>query len=73
MNITRNRKFSMGVIALIGVCLVFGISTLYSADDGYKLLNNFKSFEPRVPLIPEGMRIDKEFMGGVEKRVGTLK
>lgn len=73
MNINRNKKFSMGVIALIGVCLVFGISTLYSADDGYKLLDNFKSFEPRVPLIPVGMRIDKDFMGGVERKVGKVQ
>ena len=73
MDFTRNRKLSIGVIALIGVCLVFGISTLYSADDGTKLLDNFKSFEPKVPLIPEGVRIDKDFMGGVERKVGKVQ
>ncbi len=73
MNITRNKKFSMGVIAIVGVCLVFGISTLYSADDGTKLLDNFKTFKPTVSLIPEGMRIDKEFMGGVETKVGKVQ
>lgn len=77
MNITGNKKFSVSVsvsvIALISVCLVFGISTLYSADDGTKLLDNFKTFKPEVSLIPEGVRIEKEFMGGVERKVGRVQ
>jgi hypothetical protein len=73
MNITRNKKFSVSVIALIGVCLVFGISTLYSADDGTKLLDNFKTFKPQVALIPADVNFQPDFVGSVEKRVGKVQ
>jgi mannose/fructose/N-acetylgalactosamine-specific phosphotransferase system component IIB len=72
MNITKNKKMSFSIIALIGVCLVFSISTLYSADDGTKLLDNFKT-NPKVKLIPKSVKIRKEFVGGVEKRVGRVQ
>ena len=73
MSITRNKKLSLGVIALVGICLVCGISTLYSADDGTRLLDNFKSFKPKVALMPEGVKIAKDFVGGVEMEVGKVQ
>ncbi|MCP3953451.1 MAG: FecR domain-containing protein [Desulfobacterales bacterium] len=73
MKITRNRKFSISVIALLAICLVCGITTLYSADAGTKLLDTFKPFKPRVALIPDNVKISSDFVGGVEKRVGQVQ
>ncbi len=73
MKITRNKKFSFSVIALLSICLVFGITTLYSADDGTQLLDNFKTFKPKVKLIPADVKVSKDFIGGVEKKVGKVQ
>jgi hypothetical protein len=73
MKITQNRKLSFGVIALVGICLVFGITTLYSADDGTRLLDNFKTFKSPEPLLPADVTVSADFIGSVEKRVGKVQ
>ncbi len=73
MNITRKKKLSFTIIILLGTCLAFGLSTLYSADQGTQLLDNFKSYKPEVALMPPDVSIQKEFVGGLEKKVGRVQ
>ncbi len=73
MNIIKKRKISFSVFTLLGICLVFGISTLYSADQGTQLLDNFKTFKPKVSLIPFDVKIRPGFVDGTEKTVGRVQ
>lgn len=73
MKITRNKKLSFSIVTLIGICLVFGLTSLYSADDGTKLLDNFKSYKPKVKLIPADVKVSKDFRGSVEKKAGRVQ
>ena len=73
MDITKTKKVGFTVFVLLGICLIFSISTLYSANEGTQLLNNFKSFKPRVSLIPPDVKVRAGFKGGLEKRVGKVQ
>lgn len=73
MDITKKKKMGFTVIVLLGICLIFSISTLYSADEGTALLDNFKTFKPKVALIPPDVEVWIGFVGGVEKRVGRVQ
>ncbi len=73
MKITRKKKLSFSVIVLLGTCLVFSLSTLYSADKGTQLLDNFKTYKPKVALMPPDVSIQTEFVGGLERRVGRVQ
>jgi len=73
MNISRNKKLSFIVIALLGIGLVFGLTSLYSMDPSLSLLDNFKPTKPKVSLMPEGVKIQPEFVGGVTRKVGKVQ
>ena len=73
MKITKNRKLSISLVVLLAAGLAFGITTLYSADDGTRLLDNFKPVVPKVPLLPKDVKVSRDFVGGLEKRVGTVQ
>lgn len=73
MDITKKKKMGFTVTVLLGICLIFSISTLYSADEGTTLLDNFKTFKPKVALIPPDVEVRTDFVGGLEKRVGKVQ
>jgi len=73
MNISKKRKMCFSVVALLGIGLVFGLTSLYSMDPSLSLLDNFKPVKPPVSLIPEGVTIRPDFVGGVERRVGKVQ
>jgi len=73
MKISKSKKLSFSLTVLLGIGLVFGLSSLYSMDPGTKLLDNFKPNKPKVSLIPEGVKISTDFIGGLERRVGRVQ
>jgi len=73
MKISKNSKLSYSVIVLLGIGLVFGLTSLYSMDPSLSLLDNFKPTKPKVALMPEGVKVQPEFVGGVTRKVGKVQ
>lgn len=73
MKISKNRKLSISVVIMLGIGLVFGLTSLYSMDPSLSLLDNFKSFKPPESLIPEDVTTRPDFVGGLERKVGKVQ
>ncbi len=71
MKSTRLTKFSC--VGLIVLCFLFATSAPYSADDGERLLGNFKSFKPEKDLLPSDVAVADSFVVGEGEPIGTVQ
>lgn len=68
----KRKKTIVYCLMILGIFLFTGISVLYSGDSGIKLLENFKPYEPEIPLIPKYVKINPDFKEGVGKKIGYI-
>ncbi len=68
----NKRKIAIYCLLILGLILTFNISALYCEESGDKLLKNFESYKPDIPLIPGDVKFGDEFVKGVGKKVGVI-
>lgn len=69
----KRKKTIIYCLVILGVFLTTSISVLYSEDSGHKLLENFKIYEPEIPLIPDDVKLSDRFVEGVGEKIGQIQ
>lgn len=69
----NKKKFWFGVILIAAIVLIVNVSGLIGADNGEKLLNNFKIVKPAESLLPPDIAVKPEFVEGAGKQIGTIQ
>ena len=73
MKLYVGKKSWMIFSVVLGLFLIFTLTTAIGADIGEKLLEKFKEFEPVEPLLPPDVKIQTEFVAGEGAAVGNIQ
>jgi hypothetical protein len=69
----NKKKLWFGVILITVLFLIVNVSGLIGADNGEKLLKNFKIVKPAESLLPSDIAIKPGFAEGAGKPIGTIQ
>jgi len=69
----NKKKFCFGIIFIMSFSLIVNISGLIGADDGEKLLKNFKIVKPAESLLPPDVAIKPGFVDGAGEPIGKIQ
>jgi hypothetical protein len=67
------KKFWFGIIFIMSLSLIVNVSGLIGADDGEKLLKNFKIVKPPESLMPPDVAVKPGFAEGPGEPIGTIQ
>jgi len=69
----NRKKFWFGVIFITALFLMMSVSGLIGADDGEKLLKNFKIVKPPESLMSPDITVKPGFVDGAGKSIGIVQ